>query len=138
MPADQDATPRRIRLVVADDNDGARVLLRALLEAAEDIELVGEAVNGADAVDLAQDLEVDAVLLDINMPVMDGVRAAELLRTLRPSVRLLLHTSDPDGVAWHKARDLGFAVVAKLDFSETLAALRDAVSRPARASASSS
>ena len=68
-----------IRVVVADDQDLVRTGLAMILNAQPDIEVVGQAANGADAVDLARRLRPDVCLLDIGMPKMDGIEATSAL-----------------------------------------------------------
>ena len=68
-----------IRVLVADDQDLVRTGLTMILNAQPDIEVVGEAANGVDAVDLAQRLRPDVCLLDIGMPKMDGIEATGVL-----------------------------------------------------------
>ena len=68
-----------IRVVVADDQDLIRTGLTMILNAQPNIEVVGEATNGAQAIDLAQRLRPDVCLLDISMPKMDGIEATKAL-----------------------------------------------------------
>ncbi len=68
-----------IRVVVADDQDLVRTGLAMILNAQPEIEVVGEATDGVEAVDLAQRLRPDVCLLDISMPRMDGIEATEKL-----------------------------------------------------------
>ncbi len=68
-----------IRVVIADDQDLVRTGLTMILNAHPNIEVVGEAANGVDAVDLAQRLRPDVCLLDIGMPKMDGIEATAAL-----------------------------------------------------------
>ena len=68
-----------VRVVVADDQDLVRTGLTMILNAQPDIEVVGEAADGAEAVDLAQRLRPDVCLLDISMPKMDGIEATKVL-----------------------------------------------------------
>ncbi|HEV2814634.1 MAG TPA: response regulator transcription factor [Solirubrobacteraceae bacterium] len=77
------------RVLVVDDNAIVRRGVVSLLEEAEDVEVVGEASNGREAVDAARDLKPDVVLLDIRMPVMDGIAAAS---ALSGSTRVLMLT----------------------------------------------
>lgn len=68
-------TAETIRLLIADDQALVRGGLRMLLESAEDLEVVGEAASGREAIDLAVSLKPDVVLMDIRMPGMDGIEA---------------------------------------------------------------
>ncbi|MFK7965895.1 MAG: response regulator [Burkholderiaceae bacterium] len=68
-----------IRVLIADDQDLVRTGLRMILNAQSDIDVVGEAVNGQQAVELALDLLPDVCLFDIRMPVLDGIEATRLL-----------------------------------------------------------
>ncbi|HRW38810.1 MAG: response regulator transcription factor [Acidimicrobiales bacterium] len=68
-----------VRVVVADDQDLVRVGLRMILDAHPDIEVVGEAANGVEAVELARALRPDVCLFDVRMPEMDGIEATRLL-----------------------------------------------------------
>jgi DNA-binding NarL/FixJ family response regulator len=88
---------RRIRVLVVDDQALFREALVALLAVQPGIEVVGEAANGRDAVEAAGRLRPDVVLMDLRMPVLDGVGATRQLRVDHPSVRVLaLTTFDGD------------------------------------------
>lgn len=71
--------PSPLRLLLVDDSDLVRAALRPALEAAGDIVVVGEACNGAEALRLTRKLKPDAVAIDLNMPVMDGVEAVRAI-----------------------------------------------------------
>jgi DNA-binding NarL/FixJ family response regulator len=88
---------RRIRVLVVDDQALFREALVALLTVQPRIEVVGEAANGRDAVQATGRLRPDVVLMDLRMPVLDGVGATRQLRVDHPSVRVLaLTTFDGD------------------------------------------
>ena len=78
------------RVVIADDTPDIRMLLRWSLEPDERFEIVGEATNGAEAVSLIANNEVDAVLLDLAMPVMDGLQAIPRIKDASPSTRIVV------------------------------------------------
>jgi DNA-binding NarL/FixJ family response regulator len=82
-----------IRVVIADDQPLIRAGLRPLLDRAEDIEVVGEAVDGAEAVRLARAERPDIVLMDIRMPVMDGVEATRRIVEELPDTRVIVLTT---------------------------------------------
>jgi DNA-binding NarL/FixJ family response regulator len=87
-----------IRLLIADDHPVVRDGLRGLFEAAGDFDVVAEAANGREAVDRAAALKPDLVLMDLRMPVMDGVCAINELRKRGVDARVLvLTTYDTDG-----------------------------------------
>ena len=78
------------RIVVADDSPDIRLLLKMALEREADFELIGEAGNGAEAVSLADRLNPDLILLDLSMPVMDGLEAIPLIRDASPSTAIIV------------------------------------------------
>src|SRR5512133_3110915 len=122
-PEVQEGGPEaRARLVIADDHEGTRVLLRTLLGLHPEIEVVGEPENGEEAARLAVSGEADIALLDIEMPRMDGLTAAELIRSVRPQARVILHTASADESKRARARELGLTLLVKGDFDATIAA----------------
>ncbi|WST50299.1 response regulator transcription factor [Streptomyces avidinii] len=82
-----------IRVVIADDEPLIRAGIRMILTSAPDIEVVAEAANGREAVELARSHAPDVVLLDIQMPVMDGLTALGELRRAAAEVRALILTT---------------------------------------------
>jgi DNA-binding NarL/FixJ family response regulator len=82
----------RVRVLLADDQPLLRTGFRLILEAEPDIEVIGEAVDGADAVRIATRERPDVVLMDIRMPVMDGVSATRELANV-PGVRVIILTT---------------------------------------------
>jgi NarL family two-component system response regulator YdfI len=82
-----------IRILVADDHLIVRQGLRLILETAPDLELVGEAADGAEAVRLAAELQPDVVLMDLRMPGMDGMAAIERLRVEQPHIAVVILTT---------------------------------------------
>lgn len=78
-----------IRVLLADDHTIVRDGLKLVLEAAEAVEVVGEASNGIDTVSLARQLQPDIVVMDVSMPDMNGVDATRKIAELAPEVRVL-------------------------------------------------
>ena len=83
------------RVLVVDDQPEVRLLVRTRLGMLTDLEVVGEASNGAEALALASALAPDAVVLDREMPVMRGDEAIPLIRQAAPGVRIMLYTGAP-------------------------------------------
>jgi DNA-binding NarL/FixJ family response regulator len=82
-----------IRVLVADDHPIVRSGIVGLIGAADDIDVVGEAVDGADAVHLAEQLRPDIVLMDLRMPRLDGAAATAAILAANPAVRVLILTT---------------------------------------------
>ncbi len=82
----------KIRVLLADDHTLFREGIRSLLERQVDMEVVGEASDGREAVDMAHRLQPNIVLMDIGMPVMNGMEATRLIHSQDPSVRVLVLT----------------------------------------------
>jgi DNA-binding NarL/FixJ family response regulator len=81
---------RRIRLVLADDGDRTRCALRALFATCPDLEVVGDAADGSEVLELVARERPDVVVLDLRMPVLDGLQAAERIKRTWPRVRVLV------------------------------------------------
>ena len=82
--------PKPIRVLIADDRLRSREGLRALLDTCGEIEVVGEAHNGQEAVRMAGESHPDVVLMDARMPVMNGVRATHLIHEQFPEIRVIV------------------------------------------------
>ena len=116
----------KIRILVADDHALLRRGLVSLLEYQKDFAVIGEAGNGREAVDRSRELKPDVVILDLSMPVMDGVEAARLIHEALPDVRILILTTFGTSVDVARAVRAGAtgALVKDSDDDELLASIR--------------
>jgi DNA-binding NarL/FixJ family response regulator len=115
-----------IRVLVVDDQELVRAGFIMILNSQDDIDVVGEAPNGSDAVDAVGTLRPDVVLMDIRMPIMDGLEATRILKARDLDSRvLILTTFDPDEYVYEalKAGASGF-VLKDIPPNELLAAVR--------------
>jgi DNA-binding NarL/FixJ family response regulator len=115
-----------IRVLVVDDQELVRAGFLMILNTQDDIDVVGEARNGSEAVEAVGRLRADVVLMDIRMPIMDGLEATRILKARNPDLRvLILTTFDPDEYVYNalKAGASGF-VLKDIPPNELLAAVR--------------
>ncbi|MBI3912681.1 MAG: response regulator transcription factor [Chloroflexi bacterium] len=116
----------RIRILLADDHAILRAGLKALLNAQADIQVVGEAATGDEAVRVAQSAQPDLVLMDISMGDAGGVAATREVLRVCPTTRVLMLTMHDDAAYVQQALDAGAAgyVLKRTAESELLAAIR--------------
>jgi len=87
---------KRIRILLADDHDMVRRGLAVFLQAFSDMELVGEASDGIEAIEQCEKLHPDVILMDVLMPQMDGIEAARRIRASHPDIHILMLSSSKD------------------------------------------
>jgi DNA-binding NarL/FixJ family response regulator len=108
-------------VLIVDDNEIIRRGLRELFTSEQDFDVCGEAENGQEAIEKAQELHPDLVVLDLSMPVMNGVDAARILRKLMPSVPLIVFSEHSEVFSEEEARSAGVsALVSKSDHVSVL------------------
>ena len=96
---------RALRVLVVDDSESVRRSICQVLRSQADIEVVCEAADGIDAINKVKEHQPDVVLLDITMPTMSGLEAAQILKKECPSVRVLI-------VSQHESRGFQWAALA--------------------------
>jgi two-component system response regulator NreC len=96
-----------IRVVIAEDHLMVRAGIQALLEKAGDIHVLGEASNGQEAIEAVQELNPDVLIMDIMMPRMNGIQAAENIREMKQLVKILLLSMYSDPGLVHQALQSG-------------------------------
>jgi DNA-binding NarL/FixJ family response regulator len=109
------------RIMVIDDNPAIRKIFRNILEFDRDWIVCGEGVDGRDGVEKAKALNPDLIVLDISMPVMNGLEAARILHEIMPDVPVILCSLHTDRILETEARDAGVdAVFSKAENMQTL------------------
>ncbi len=116
----------KIRILLVDDHDILRAGLRAILSAEADIEVVGEASDGREAVTKAESLSPDVTLMDISMPVMDGLEATRRIHQSCPEVKVLVLTIHDDEEYLFQVLEAGGSgyLVKKSAATELISAIR--------------
>ena len=87
----------KIKLLIVDDLDHVRQGLKTLLNLSEDLEIIGEAVNGFEAIGMAMVLNPDVILMDYEMPKLNGIEAAKVAKNHNPDIQIVMisiHDSD--------------------------------------------
>src|SRR5216683_4889509 len=107
QPAVSDGKPKAIRVVLADDHPIVRDGLRKLLTLEDDIQVVGEASDGREVLQVVQDTEPDVVILDLRMPNLDGLSALQALQQTNKRSKVIVLTASEDKNEFVQAMKLG-------------------------------
>jgi len=117
-----------MRCLLVDDHESVRMGVTAILSSRSNIEVCGEAVNGQEAVEKARDLKPDLIIMDVNMPVLDGIHSAKEIRTFLPDVPILFFSMHDGVYLVHEAKMAGGqGFVNKSDARATLLDAVDAL-----------
>jgi DNA-binding NarL/FixJ family response regulator len=104
------------RVLIADDSSSVRDVIRTFLGGQEEIEICGEAVDGLEALEKAQRLKPDLILLDLVMPEINGAEVASILKHKMPNIRIILFTMYSESVGKYLTSAIGVdAVLSKPD-----------------------
>ena len=120
-------TGRKIKVMLADDHLVVRMGLAAIISIERDMEVVGEAADGAEAVKLAAELHPDVVIIDIMMPKLDGVAATAEIRKRNPDTQILILTTFGTSDDLRRALEVGAtgALVKDSAQTELVSAIRE-------------
>ena len=102
-------------VLIADDHDMIRKALCELFASQEDFEVCAEAENGKEAVEMAQFFRPDLIMLDLSMPVMNGIEAACELKQIMPMVPIIVFSEYGDVLSEREARQTGISAVVSKD-----------------------
>jgi DNA-binding NarL/FixJ family response regulator len=123
-------TGRAITIVVADDEPDVRLLLRLQLQGIPGVEVVGEAGDGVQALELCRELRPDAIVMDLLMPKMMGIEAIERLQSELPGIGVVAYTATAGDFVRHEMERLGVALLLKSgDVGQLVDALRPSTGR---------
>lgn len=110
-----------IRILIADDNEVARGRLRETLDSHEGWQVCAETENGRQAIEKARDLTPDLIVLDVAMPMLDGLRATREIRRILPGIPILIYTLHDAAVVCLEAKKAGATrVVSKIEHVSSL------------------
>lgn len=132
MVSNHNESPSTIlKVIVVDDNEHFRRLLARRLGALEDMQVVGEAADGEEATALARRVVPDAILMDLHMPKMDGLSAAQAIAGELPKTKIFLLTAYPHEISREMAAFIGICAVLGKEqpFEEIVAVLRGSASQ---------
>jgi len=119
-----------LRILLVDDHDLVRQGLRSMLEAEPGWTICGEAATGRQAIDMAEQLQPDVVVIDIHMPGMDGLQATREILTINPQIEIVVLTIDETKEVVQAAREVGArGIVMKSDAVRNLVAAVAALAR---------
>ena len=105
-------------VLIVDDTASIRHAVGQVFRSEVDFDVCGEAENGREAIEKAQDLHPDLIVLDLSMPVMNGLEAAKVLKRLMPAVLLIVFSGYSDVFSAEEAHSAGIsALVSKSDIS---------------------
>jgi len=121
---------KKITIVIADDQMLTREGLRTILDLEDDFEIVGVAKNGEEACEMAEMLQPDLMLLDIQMPIMNGITALKRIKQSSPNIFILFLTTfiDSDYIVEGMAHGASGYMLKDMDIDKMISAIRDTMS----------
>lgn len=115
-----------MKVLLIDDSPAVRRIVRFLFEDDTAFEVCGEAENGREGIEKAQELRPDLIVMDLSMPVMNGMDATRAIRRIMPDVPIVLLSGHSDLLMLNEARSVGISVVvSKTEMSMLVEAARE-------------
>lgn len=120
----------KIKIVIADDQLLTREGLRTILDLEDDMEVVGAAKNGEEACEMVEALQPDLVLLDVQMPIMNGISALKRIKQIRPDIFILILTTfiETDYIVEGMAFGASGYMLKDMDADKMISSIRDTIS----------
>ena len=110
----------KLKVLLADDHDSFRRILVAFLRAQKGIEVVGEAIDGQEAVEQAEKFHPDLVLMDIHMPRQNGIEATKAIKNRWPDTKVFILSMDPSEFYQKNTQDFADGFIAKSSIKNAL------------------
>ena len=110
----------KLKVLLADDHDSFRRILVAFLRAQKGIEVVGEAIDGQEAVEQAERFHPDLVLMDIHMPRQNGIEATKAIKNRWPDTKVFILSMDPSEFYQKNTQDFADGFIAKSSMKNAL------------------
>jgi len=110
----------KIKILLVDDHDSFRRVLASFLRAQQGVELVGEAIDGDDAIEQSNRLSPDLVLIDVHMPRRNGVEATRTIKGLNPRTKVIMMSVDSSESYQRSALQIADAYIPKISIKENL------------------
>jgi two-component system response regulator DegU len=110
----------KLKVLLADDHDSFRRILVAFLRAQKGIEVVGEAIDGQEAVEQAEKFHPDLVLMDIHMPRQNGIEATKAIKNRWPDTKVFILSMDPSEFYQKNTQDFADGFIAKSSMKNAL------------------
>jgi two-component system nitrate/nitrite response regulator NarL len=109
-----------LKVLLADDHDSFRRIFSAFLKAQQGIEIVGEAANGQEVVEKAKHLHPDLILMDVHMPLQNGIEATKMIKNHLPSTKVFILSMDISEFCQKNAHECADGFIAKSSIKNAL------------------
>lgn len=117
-----------VRTLIVDDDRAIRRVLRAILDGYHDLEIIGEACDGQEAIERTRELEPDLIIMDLSMPILDGLASARAIKEFRPKAEILICSMHETRAFMETSKNLGASgYVVKNEAGSTLLSAVDAL-----------